>query len=63
MTERETGLLRLKGVLKLFPVSASTLWRDVRAGRFPKPIKISERITAWRADEVYAFIDSIKATA
>jgi len=30
------------------PFSAPTLWRKVKAGTFPKPIKLSERVTAWR---------------
>lgn len=34
------------------PFSAATLWRMVRAGRFPKPSKLSERVTAWRVGDV-----------
>ena len=29
------------------PFSAPTLWRKVKAGTFPKPIRLSERVTAW----------------
>jgi prophage regulatory protein len=38
----------------LIPVSRSTWFDGVKAGRFPQPIKLSERVTAWRADEIYA---------
>lgn len=38
------------------PFSANTLWRKVRAGTFPKPIKLSERVTAWRVGDVRAWI-------
>lgn len=38
------------------PFSKATLWRMVNAGRFPAPIKLSERITAWRVDEVREWI-------
>lgn len=38
------------------PFSAATLWRKVKAGDFPAPVKLSERITAWRLDEVDAWI-------
>lgn len=34
------------------PFSAPTLWRKVRAGTFPKPVKLGERMTAWRVAEV-----------
>lgn len=34
------------------PFSAPTLWRKVKAGTFPKPIKLSQRVTAWRVGSV-----------
>ena len=34
------------------PFSAPTLWRLTRAGSFPKPIKLSERVTAWKVGDV-----------
>jgi prophage regulatory protein len=34
------------------PFSAPTLWRMVKAGTFPKPIKLSKRVTAWRVGDV-----------
>lgn len=38
------------------PFSAPTLWRKVKAGTFPKPIKLSERVTCWRVSEVRAWM-------
>jgi len=40
------------------PFSAPTLWRMVAAGKFPKPLKLSERITAWRVGEVRSWINA-----
>jgi predicted DNA-binding transcriptional regulator AlpA len=40
----------------LLPFSSATLWRKVAAGTFPKPIKLSKRITAWRVADVRLFI-------
>lgn len=54
----ETGFLRLPEVLKLYPVSRSTWWAGVRGGRFPQPVKIGERCTAWRAEDIRALIES-----
>lgn len=45
------------GIPALFPVSASTWWAGVRSGRFPKPVKLGERITAWRVEEIIALIE------
>ena len=44
--------LREKDLLKVIPISKSTLWRKVASGRFPKPIKLSEKITVWKTDEI-----------
>ncbi|MHA1539813.1 MAG: helix-turn-helix transcriptional regulator [Alphaproteobacteria bacterium] len=52
----ETGFLRLPEVLKVFPVSRSTFWKGVKDGRYPKPVKLSERTTAWRIEDIQALI-------
>lgn len=40
------------------PVSASTLWRWVRTGQFPAPLKIGPNITAWRVADVRAWMQA-----
>lgn len=40
------------------PFSAPTLWRKVAAGTFPKPFKLSERVTAWNVGEVRNWINA-----
>lgn len=55
-----TGYLRLPQVLRFVPVSRSTWWAGVRSGRYPQPTRaLGERITAWRAEDIRAFIDAI----
>jgi predicted DNA-binding transcriptional regulator AlpA len=44
------------------PFSAPTLWRKVKAGSFPKPIKLSERVTGWKVGDVRAWM-AAQATA
>lgn len=52
-----TGFLRERQLRPhILPVAHSTLWRMVADGRFPKPIKLSERVTVWRAEEVAAWV-------
>lgn len=34
------------------PFSAPTLWRKVKNKTFPAPVKLSERVTAWRVGDV-----------
>lgn len=54
----ETGFVRLPEVLKVFPVSKSTWWAGVKDGRFPKPVKLGLKITAWRVEDIHALIAS-----
>lgn len=56
----ETGFLRLKQILGPqgpIPVSRSTWWEGVRSGRYPKPVKLGPRITAWRAEDIRKLIE------
>lgn len=39
------------------PFSAPTLWRKVKAGTFPKPHRLSERVTAWKVADVRKWIN------
>jgi predicted DNA-binding transcriptional regulator AlpA len=50
--------LRLKQVLQVVPVAASTWWAGVKSGRFPKPIKLGPRTTVWRASDVLALLEA-----
>jgi len=52
----ETGFLRQPQVLVFVPISRSTLWRRIQAGTFPGPVKLSARVTAWRAEDVRRWI-------
>lgn len=55
----ETGFLRLPQILALFPVGKSSWWRGCRTGRYPKPVKIASRTTAWRAEDIRKLIESV----
>jgi prophage regulatory protein len=56
----ETGLVRLSAILAPagpIPVSKSTWWAGVRCGRFPQPLKLGPRTTAWKAEDIRALFD------
>jgi predicted DNA-binding transcriptional regulator AlpA len=56
----ESGYLRQSQLIPwIFPFSAATLWRKVKAGTFPKPIKPGPRITAWRVEDIRGHIDDL----
>lgn len=62
----ETGFVRLPNIIgdakadppipPLYPVSRSTWWEGVRSGRYPRPVKLGPRITAWRVEDIRSLI-------
>ena len=62
-----TGYLRLPQIVgdakahppipAIIPVSKSTWWAGVKAGRFPAPVKLGPRITAWRVEDIRTLIE------
>jgi len=69
----ETGYLRLPQIVgkpatettpaipAIFPVCRSTWWAGVKSGRYPQPVKLGERITAWRVEDIRALIEQGRA--
>ena len=63
----ETGFVRLSNIIgdsksnpptpAIIPVSKSTWWAGVKSGRFPRPIKLGPRITAWRVEDIRKLIN------
>lgn len=54
-----TGYLRQGQILgSIVPISATTLWRWVRLGKFPRPIKLSSKVTAWRAADIRTWMEA-----
>jgi predicted DNA-binding transcriptional regulator AlpA len=55
----ESGYVRQAQLIPdVVPFSSATLWRRVKLGEFPKPIKLSTRVTAWRVSDVRAFLQA-----
>lgn len=52
----ELVLERLPSVKKRTGKSRTTIYRDIAAGTFPRPLKIGERASAWDSREVDAWI-------
>jgi prophage regulatory protein len=66
----QTGFLRLPQIIgnpkasppipALIPVRKSCWWQGVKSGRFPAPVKLGPRVTAWHVEDIVAFIDAYK---
>jgi prophage regulatory protein len=61
-TPTPTVLLKPAEVQRRLTLDRVTIWRKVRAGTFPEPIKISENRIAWREADVEAFIAECAST-
>lgn len=57
----ETGYLRVSQILQLIPVGKSSWWKGVRAGRYPRPVKLGPKTTAWRVEDIRALIGRLNA--
>lgn len=62
----ESGFLRLaqiigdakRGIPAVIPVSKSSWWEGCKNGRYPKPVKLGPRTTAWRVSDIRALISA-----
>ena len=49
-------LIGRKEALILIGISNATLWRWIKAGRFPAPLKIGKKKVAWRSSVLATWI-------
>ena len=49
-------LLRVKQVAEQTGLAVSTIWKYVKYGDFPKPHKLSIRVTVWNSDDIDKWI-------
>ena len=58
----QTGFLRLPQVLALIPVSKSSWYAGVGSGRFPAPVKLGPRTSAWTVESIRLAMAKIATT-
>ena len=64
MPQQLEGFLRLrdilgnrdKGITPILPISASSWWNGIRSGKYPTPVKLGPRTTAWKVSDVRALL-------
>jgi len=57
--ETAAEFVRMKDLIMYLTLSQSTLRRMVRANEFPKPVHLSQSITAWRVSEIREWVKNI----
>lgn len=53
------GYSRLSQILPFLPIAKSTVELWTRQGKFPKPIKLSATVTAWKNSDIHDWLDSL----
>ena len=67
----QTGFIRLKTIIgdkkenipALIPIGRSSWLRGVKEGKYPKPVQLTERTVAWKAEEIRELIEKISRGA
>lgn len=69
----QTGFIRINQILgnpkaqpplpAIIPVSKSTFWQGIKEGRYPQPVKLGKRCTAWRVEDIRRYIESVGGAA
>jgi prophage regulatory protein len=57
------GFVRLSSILAPkgpLPISRSSWWAGVASGRYPKPVKLGPRITAWRVHDLLKLMGDVQ---
>lgn len=54
----DVGFVRLRDILRVYPVGKSTWWEGVKTGRYPAPVKLAPRVSAWRVEDIRELIRS-----
>jgi prophage regulatory protein len=55
----DSGFLRINQIVGpngLVPVGKSTLWAWIKQGKFPSPVKLGPRTTAWQVADVRVWL-------
>lgn len=47
----------------LIPVCRTTFLNGVKSGKYPKPVKLGERTTAWKVEDIRALIERLGGAA
>ncbi len=57
----DTGFIRLPTLLALIPISRASLYAGIKTNKYPAPVKISSRTSAWRAEDIRLLIEKLAA--
>lgn len=57
LSKAPPAFYRLRDVLRISALSRSTVYRRISEGRFPAPVRLGGRASAWSSTALQAWID------
>ena len=48
--------IRINQLIQSLPISKASIWRKVKQGTFPAPVKLSVGITAWHMADIESWL-------
>ena len=48
--------IRINQLIQKLPISKASIWRKVKAGTMPAPVKLSVGITAWKTTDIETWL-------
>ena len=52
----QQGLVRLSDLMRFVPLGRTTIYKWVKQGKFPAPMKLSPTVVAWRCEDIHAWL-------
>ena len=56
------GFIRVGTLAAILGVAVVTVWRWSANGHLPRPLKLSDRVTVWKAEEIRSWIQAQSET-
>lgn len=58
--QKSLGYMRLPQILSIIPISKSAWYNGINDGKFPKPIKLGPRTSAWKRSDIKQLLEKFE---
>ena len=55
----DEGYVRIQQILKVIPIGKSSWWAGVKSGKYPQPVKLGPKTTAWSVSSIRELIEEL----
>ncbi|MBQ7738092.1 MAG: AlpA family phage regulatory protein [Desulfovibrionaceae bacterium] len=59
----EKQLWRVADLVRILGISKATVWRWLKSGKLPEPIRLGAKVVVWKKTEIENFIQSLGTEA